>query len=112
MKTKTKIKSKFHGVVEIGVDQSGIPALRLVAYHCPGLRVEVTRSAITFLIPLTDLSFEHSSLAELNAHPHVPTVSFVGEFDANGGPPAHDVIQTPDHAESGVRPWPREHTRG
>lgn len=57
-----------HAQLTMLVPLSGIPALRLLKSHAPGLRVEcLDYKGNTVLVPLEHLDLSHESLRGLNA---------------------------------------------
>lgn len=57
-----------HARLTLLVMSSGIPALRLLKSHAPGLRVEcLDWKGNTVLVPLEHLDLSHESLRALNA---------------------------------------------
>lgn len=57
-----------HGIVTLDVKPSGIPALRLLQWHSPGLRLECkTQGGATITLSLSELDISHQNLDRLNA---------------------------------------------
>ena len=65
---RTRIATVHHGVVEINAPQGGIPALRLVQHHAPGLGIEGFVNSESYVIPLGQLDLDHQALCSLNTH--------------------------------------------
>lgn len=69
---KIKWKSRDIVVTIPGLAQSGVPVMRLQAYHSPQLRIEVKIGKKQHtLAALADLDWSHEGLSALNA----PTVA-------------------------------------
>lgn len=95
------VETKSFHRVTLRVDHAGLMVLKLLAHHAPFLKIEAWRAENDpLLIILGEIKFDR----------HITTgtqATFTSEYDANGGVP----ISTPDHADSGVRPFPRDHMR-
>lgn len=65
---KTKVGTARNGTLTLDIPNGGIPALRLVKYHAPNVRIELTDDqGTTLLVPLGEISLAHDLLAGLNA---------------------------------------------
>lgn len=64
----TMVGTTRHGALKLNVPPGGIPAMRLLKWHAPDLRVECTddKGAI-IMLPLSDIDISHDAIAQLNA---------------------------------------------
>ena len=61
------VRSKTYGRVSVMVTHAGLPALRLLASHCPIQRIEVrTPQGESHMTPLSDIDLGHESVTEEN----------------------------------------------
>jgi hypothetical protein len=61
-----RIKSKNRTVVVLGLPQAAVPVMRLLAWHCPQLRVEVRDGKRHTLVALDNLDWTHQSMLAAN----------------------------------------------
>lgn len=64
----TVVATAKHGTLTLNAPCSAIPALRIVKWHAPEMRVECTDDhGGILMLPLSSVDLSHESLRELNA---------------------------------------------